>query len=295
MAPKSVIIVGGSVAGLLQGLQLKRSGSNVIVLEQDPSKDRHSHESGVSIGPTVVSLLEKYDATGRPAAIPTQFMSAAWRQRLRVVNTTWPHNMSNWGCLYLILRANFDGMASETVPCPPPPKPTDGNVEYRGGKRVTGVSYNPEKGLVRVQFVDVTTAEESSVTAEMVIAADGVHSTVRKLLQIPTRETYAGAPEHRPAGTGQPGGMGRAGCSVPTADDRAACRGGDQDAEAVRDQGRGSTVQHAEFLRWASGVGGGCVYNLSIALGDGVRAGGAACLADGSSLAGRDHAAGAGR
>ncbi|RDW59235.1 FAD binding-containing protein [Coleophoma crateriformis] len=203
MAPKSVIIVGGSVAGLLQGLQLKRNGSNVIVLEQDPSKDRHSHESGVSIGPTVVSLLEKYDATGRPAAIPTQFMSAAWRKRLRVVNTSWRHNMSNWGCLYLILRANFDGMASETVPCPPASKPGDGKVEYRGGKRVTGVSYNPEKGLVRVQFVDVTSAEESSVSAEMVIAADGVHSTVRKLLQIPTRETYAGyigwrgtVPEH---------------------------------------------------------------------------------------------------
>ncbi|KAF5861888.1 hypothetical protein ETB97_012359 [Aspergillus alliaceus] len=191
-SPQSAIIVGGSVAGLLQGLQLKRKGANVIVLEQDPSKDRHSHESGVSIGPSVVKLLEKYDATGRPAAIPARFLSAAWRQRLRVINVVWNHNMSNWGCLYLILRANFDGMASETVPEPPPPKTTDGTVEYRGGKRATGVSYDKEKGLVHVQYVDVVSGEYGSVSAGMVIAADGVHSTIRKIMQVPTRKDYAG-------------------------------------------------------------------------------------------------------
>jgi 2-polyprenyl-6-methoxyphenol hydroxylase-like FAD-dependent oxidoreductase len=180
------------VSGLLQGLQLKRKGCDVIVLEQDPSKDRHSHESGVSIGPSVVALLRKYDATGRPAAIPTRFLSAAWRTRLRVVNTVWNHNMSNWGCLYLILRANFDGLKSEAVPEPPAPKPGDGNVEYMPGKRATGLQYEREKGIVRVQYLDAVTGEEGSVSAEMVIAADGVHSTVRKILAVPTREEYAG-------------------------------------------------------------------------------------------------------
>ncbi|RYP60587.1 hypothetical protein DL770_009963 [Monosporascus sp. CRB-9-2] len=192
MAPKSVVIVGGSVSGLLQGLQLKRQGSKVIVLEQDPSQDRHNHESGVSIGPTVVSLLEKYDATGRPAAIPSQFLSVAWRKWLRVMNMTWPHNMSNWGCLYLILRANFDGMKSETVPNPPGPRDGDGEVEYRPGKRVTGLSYDKTKSVVHVQFVDVVSGEAGSVSSDVVIAADGVHSTVRKLLQVPTRRDYAG-------------------------------------------------------------------------------------------------------
>jgi 2-polyprenyl-6-methoxyphenol hydroxylase-like FAD-dependent oxidoreductase len=161
-------------------------------MEQDPSKDRHSHESGVSIGPRVVALLKRYDATGRPAAIPARFLSAAWRTRLRVVNTVWNHNMSNWGCLYLILRANFDGLKSEAVPEPPAPKPTDGNVEYMPGKRATGLHYEREKGIVRVHYLDVVTGEEGSVSAEMVIAADGVHSTVRRILKVPTREEYAG-------------------------------------------------------------------------------------------------------
>lgn len=163
----------------------------MTVLEQDPSKDRHSHESGVSIGPTVVSLLERYDATGRPAAIPAKYMSAAWRKRLRVANTTWPHNMSNWGCLYLILRANFDGLVSEAVPSPPPPKLSDGCVEYCAGKRVVGVSYDGAAGKVTVRFVDAVSGEEGSVVADTVVAADGVHSTVRRLMHVPIRRMYA--------------------------------------------------------------------------------------------------------
>ncbi|KAL4921613.1 hypothetical protein BDW62DRAFT_208206 [Aspergillus aurantiobrunneus] len=176
MIPESVFIVGGSVAGLLQGLQLKRQGSNVIVLEQDPSKDRHSHESGVTIGPSVIKLLERYDATGRPGAIPAEFLSAAWRRRPRVVNTRWARNMCNWGGLYLILRANFDGLPSPAVPEPPAVKEGDGTI----------------KGQVVVQIVDVTTGESGRVSAEMVIAEDGIHSTVRQLLQVPTRKQYAG-------------------------------------------------------------------------------------------------------
>ena len=191
------------MAGLLQGLQLKRKGVDVIVLEQDSSEDRHSHESGVTIGPSVVALLEKYDTTGRPAAIAADYISIAWRKRLRVFNRPSPRHMSNWGCLYLILRANFDGMKSAAVPEPPASKKEDGAVEYRSGKRVTGLKYDKEKAKVMVRYVDVTTAEESSVSADTVIAADGVHSSVARIMQVPTRKNYAGyiawrgtVPEH---------------------------------------------------------------------------------------------------
>jgi 2-polyprenyl-6-methoxyphenol hydroxylase-like FAD-dependent oxidoreductase len=84
------------MAGLLQGLQLKRNGTHVVVLEQDPSKDCHNHESGVTIGPSVVALLNKYDATGRPASSFAKYMSLAWKKRLRVINRPYPHHMSNW-------------------------------------------------------------------------------------------------------------------------------------------------------------------------------------------------------
>lgn len=175
----------------------------MTILEQDPSDNRHSHESGVTIGPTVVALLERYDATGCPAAIPAKFLSVAWRNRPRVANITWPHNMSNWGYLYLILRANFDGFASKAVPSPPCAKSSDGSATYRAGKRVVGLSYDEAAGKVTVRFVDVVTGNDGSIVADTVIAADGVHSMVRKLLQVPTRCMYAGyigwrgtVPEH---------------------------------------------------------------------------------------------------
>jgi 2-polyprenyl-6-methoxyphenol hydroxylase-like FAD-dependent oxidoreductase len=140
----------------------------------------------------VVTLLENYDATGRPAAILAEYVSVAWRKRLRIFNTPSPRHMSNWGCLYQILRANFDGLRSDAVPEPPQAKPTDGKVEYRSGKRVTDLSYNEDKGTVTVLFADVTTGEQDKLTADLVLGADGIHSTVRSLLLAPTRKEYGG-------------------------------------------------------------------------------------------------------
>lgn len=187
----------------MQGLQLKRNGIDVSVLEQDPSKDRHSHESGVSIGPSVIKVLERYDATGRPFSIPARFLNFAWRKYPRVFSLNWAHNMSNWGCLYLVLRANFDGLPSEAVPEPPLPKPGEGKVNYQSGKRVTRITYDKVEQRAQVQFQDVLTGETDSLSADLVIAADGVHSTARQLLTGSTRKIYAGyiawrgtVPEH---------------------------------------------------------------------------------------------------
>ncbi|KAG8169389.1 hypothetical protein KVR01_000134 [Diaporthe batatas] len=190
--PKQVVIVGGSIAGLLQGLQLKRQGSEVIILEQDPSKERDSHESGINLGPSVVALLEKYDATGRLGTIPSQYISVAWRKRLRVINRPWYHEMSNWGWLYNVLRANFDGLVSTAVPVSPEPIEGDGKVEYRSGQRVTGLSDDADKRRVTVQFTDVVTGVKDQLTADLVMGADGVHSVVRSLIGAEARKDYAG-------------------------------------------------------------------------------------------------------
>ncbi|KAH6637283.1 hypothetical protein F5144DRAFT_647380 [Chaetomium tenue] len=190
--PKTAIVIGGSIAGLLQGLQLKRNGVNVTILEQDPSENRQSHASGIQVGPRLGALLETLDATGRPSSIPADFLSVAWRKHLRIIDRPAPRHMSNWGTLYLILRANFDGRTSEVVPDAPPPRQGDGEVEYRAGKRAVGLTYSQHDGIVHVEFEDVSTGEKDTIGAEMVIAADGVHSTVRKLLDIPSEKKYSG-------------------------------------------------------------------------------------------------------
>lgn len=83
-------------------------------------------------------------------------------------------------------------MKSEAVPDPPVSKKGDGVAEYRPRKRAIGLSYEKVKGKVTVQYVDVTTGEEGSVSADMAIAADGVHSSIAKIMQVPIRRDYAG-------------------------------------------------------------------------------------------------------
>jgi 2-polyprenyl-6-methoxyphenol hydroxylase-like FAD-dependent oxidoreductase len=97
--------------------------------------------------------------------------------------------LTSWGLLYRILRANFDGLASEAVPNPPPPRKGDGKAEYRSGKKVTNLQYG--NGVVTVSFLNQDGTEDA-LTANLVIGADGLHSTVRTLLQAPTIREYSG-------------------------------------------------------------------------------------------------------
>jgi len=180
------------MAGLLHGVQLKRQGHAVTILEQDPSSDRCSNQAGISLGPNVVQFLEEHDATGREVAISAGFDTIAWRTRPQILSVRSPRQLTSWGLLYRILRANFDGLTSTAVPRAPLTRDGDGLTDYRAGKRVTGLCYDEKQGLVDVSFADVTTGDEGSIAADLVIAADGVHSTVRKLVRAPTKKEYAG-------------------------------------------------------------------------------------------------------
>ncbi|KAI0401073.1 FAD binding domain protein [Xylaria palmicola] len=176
--PKSVVIVGGSLAGLMQGIQFKRLGEHVTILEQDTRTERYSNEAGIAFGSNMSELLRQVDLTGLPVSIPSEFNHVSYR------------NLSCWGLLYRILRANFDGLPSTVCPNPPGPLTGDGSIEYRSGKMVNVLQCCDS--TVTVHFEDVNTKETGTVQADLVIGADGVHSTVRRLVGAPAVEEYAG-------------------------------------------------------------------------------------------------------
>lgn len=169
----------------MHGVHLKREGINVTILEQDSASERSSHNAGIRIDEKVNGILCQHDQTGLQTSLESKanFVSVRKRENLVKADKGTTRYWTNWGYLYRILRANFDGYASKACPNPPLAKSEDGSAEYLTGKRVTSLRY--EDGTVTLHCVDAETGKEDSITSELVIGADRIHSTIRKLVRAP--------------------------------------------------------------------------------------------------------------
>lgn len=176
----------------MHGIQLKRQGNDVIILEQDPNSERRSQAAGIGFSDNLDEFLRTYDTTGLRTCIVSPNTHISWRKYTKIYRLPVPRNLTSWGLLYRILRASFDGLATAACPDPPPHQPGDGRVEYRLGKRVTGLEYTGEHVTVRYVDVSDASAGEESVVADLVLGADGIQSTVRKLVQAPMTKEYSG-------------------------------------------------------------------------------------------------------
>ncbi|KAM0307085.1 hypothetical protein ACHAO8_010657 [Botrytis cinerea] len=189
----NVVIIGGSLAGLMHGAMLKQLSHNVHVLEQYPTSIRESRATGMSTGIYGRELLKKYDKIeDRPHFVTASKLEVV-DARLNVTESrSVSFKLTNWKTFYYRLRANFDEFKSEYVPKPPPSFLEEGQaVVYDVGKRVTNVSYNKEAGL-SVTYEDVQTGTNEVLHPDHVIAADGAGSATRKILFLDLKTSYAG-------------------------------------------------------------------------------------------------------
>ncbi|KAK7224172.1 hypothetical protein V2G26_012175 [Clonostachys chloroleuca] len=60
--PLRVIVVGGSLSGLMCGIALKNAGHNVKIVEKDHD-ERQSHMSGICLGPSAIAFFAQHDAS----------------------------------------------------------------------------------------------------------------------------------------------------------------------------------------------------------------------------------------
>jgi 2-polyprenyl-6-methoxyphenol hydroxylase-like FAD-dependent oxidoreductase len=182
-----VVQIGGSLGGLFPAVVMKRLGHGVRILERN-STPLYNRGAGVSASEDTQLYLKMYDRTQHPVVVPT------WSRKyldltgeiIRCENHQ--HDMTSWGLLYDLLRANFDSRESDSCIIPKPVA-GEGEVVYSPGHTLMDIRENG--CTVDLDFKD-DNGEIGTMSADLVLAADGANSTVRTLLCPEVKRLFVG-------------------------------------------------------------------------------------------------------
>lgn len=174
----------------MQGVVLKRLGHSVRILERHNEPTRPSQGAGITTKEDVQEYFIQNDLTKTPL-----FISSTCRQYLNIDGDVfrtqaWPIKATSWGLLYHVLRIGFDGLRSSYCDGVEFPDPQGaGSAVHDHGQRVTNLR-QLARGII-VEHVNRHGRQEST-EADLVIAADGPSSHIRKLLLPEVQRIYAG-------------------------------------------------------------------------------------------------------
>jgi 2-polyprenyl-6-methoxyphenol hydroxylase-like FAD-dependent oxidoreductase len=189
--PKTVVIVGGSLAGLMHALALlsQLDPPTVRILERSPTALLHNQGAGIVAGNEVQEFFDKIVKPGREIGV-------ASNQRLYFKNSgeviedsveTRQERMTSWDLLYHLLRWRVEGLQSnyvEGLEADNRPK-----ASYQNGCTVTALEESGEKMKLSWTHKDLG---EQSCEADLIIAADGASSTIRRFLMPDIHRKYVG-------------------------------------------------------------------------------------------------------
>ncbi|MCJ1295413.1 hypothetical protein MMC34_006976 [Xylographa carneopallida] len=188
--PKTVVIVGGSIAGLMHAIVLARLGHSVHILESNPSSEREDQGAGIMARERMHEYMTTYELSKQPYSVESPHIQIINSQGGVKRILKGKQQMTSWNILYYRLRANFDGLRSEyCLEIPEHGGPAHGKSIFDAGKTVTDITYSD--GLVTVHFDDAN-ADSGSIHADLVIGVDGPRSTVRQILEPSSGLKYAG-------------------------------------------------------------------------------------------------------
>lgn len=184
---RSALVIGGGIAGPVTATALRKAGIEATVYEAYPAPSE-GIGGGLALAPNglaALSIIGADDAV-RAASIPiTRMVMAIGTSRVVMPR------LEDLPPLHVIQRGDLHRVLQERAEA--------SGVGFEWGKRLVGVDGGPDG--ITASFADGTTA-----TADVLIGADGVRSTVRSLID-------AGAPA---AGyTGLLGLEGRADVDLP--------------------------------------------------------------------------------
>jgi len=179
-----IAIIGAGMGGLTAASTLARVGINVNIYEQASQFSRIG--SGIQMSPNAMKVLRAIgleDKTREIAFRPDHQLSRDWDTGH--VNLDYPFGdviEQRYDAPYLLMhRGDLHAMLNSIVP----------EDRLHRSKKVVDLQ-DIEDGRVRLDFED-----GSHVTADAVIASDGVHSLVRERLFGPESPTYSGRVAYR--------------------------------------------------------------------------------------------------
>jgi salicylate hydroxylase len=176
----SVAIVGGGIGGLFAATALIAQGLRVSVYEQAPALGEIG--AGVFLTPNSVRQLKR---VGLEPAVEK------WGARVGAESRYFRHDgapiapvqvtdSSGWNATFGMHRADLVDFLANALPA----------STVHTGHRCTG--FDQSRDAARVWFANGATAE-----ADLVIAADGIHSELRRFVTPPSRPVFHGSVAYR--------------------------------------------------------------------------------------------------
>ncbi|KAF1950025.1 FAD/NAD(P)-binding domain-containing protein [Byssothecium circinans] len=187
-----VIVVGGSMTGLMHAIVLQSHGHKVHVLERSSRNMLQSQAAGLRLGSDVKDFIDKYLPQHEPFAITlgsiTQSTPAGEIEN--EIPSRDPLHLTTWTYLHSLLLSRLLGSDTGESPI------------FETEMKVKDVITSDDKSIV--SYVNLKTGEQHELAADMVIGADGAHSMIRRKLSPSSPDpAYAGyvtwrgaVPEH---------------------------------------------------------------------------------------------------
>ena len=172
------VVVGGGIGGTAAAVALARAGIDVRVYEQ--AQQLAEVGAGVSLAPNGLRMLEQLGVGDGIERLGARHLSTELRLSDGRPARHEPHQFARAGRNVGIHRADLLGLLVAELP--------PGTVQT--GHQCTGLHQDADGAVV--SFANGTTA-----TADVVIGADGIHSTAQGSVVTPAEPVFSGVVAHR--------------------------------------------------------------------------------------------------
>jgi 2-polyprenyl-6-methoxyphenol hydroxylase-like FAD-dependent oxidoreductase len=167
MATRRILVIGGSLGGLLAANLLRHAGWDVTVFERN-AEDLTGRGAGISTHPQLIEILQRVGIDfDESMGIKVDTVICLDKSGRTYLEAKTARTMSSWGRLYRSLRD---------------PLPAD---SYRLGKALRHIEQDAHS-------VTAVFADGSRVSGDMLVGADGLRSTVREQFLPEIEPNYAG-------------------------------------------------------------------------------------------------------